>query len=239
MVISTKNRNIPVKNILGETMRHNGKSYPALRIVFRDGVTGEELTSLCSDSFEILDEHGKVVGVQEGYNTLGEHSVVIGKITTPEQERDEFERELSNVRATHETYKEQVETILPALDDQTALRVKSIFPTWEDCVKLGSVVSNEGFRFRYEDKLYKCRRANPTFQSDWIPGVGTESLYEVINEEHSGTIDDPIPYDGNMTIENGKYYIQDDVIYLCNRDSGNPVYNALSELVGLYVEVVE
>ena len=30
--------------------------------------------------------------------------------------------------------------------------------------------------------------------------------------------------------------MQDGKIYRCIRDTGNPVYNALSELVGLYVE---
>jgi hypothetical protein len=39
-----------------------------------------------------------------------------------------------------------------------------------------------------------------------------------------------------MTLEAGKYYLQDGVIYLCIRDTENPVYNALAELVGLYVE---
>lgn len=41
-----------------------------------------------------------------------------------------------------------------------------------------------------------------------------------------------------MALENGKYYTQSNVVYLCNRDTGNPVYNQLSDLVGLYVEVV-
>ena len=39
-------------------------------------------------------------------------------------------------------------------------------------------------------------------------------------------------------MENGKYYTQGGVLYLCNRDTGDPVYHALSELVGLYVVVV-
>lgn len=72
-------------------------------------------------------------------------------------------------------------------------------------------------------------------------------MYKYINgqhtkmsaEEYAGTKHYPIPYDGNMALESGKYYIQDDVVYLCNRDTGQPVYNALSELVGLYVEVTE
>ena len=48
--------------------------------------------------------------------------------------------------------------------------------------------------------------------------------------------EDPIPYNGNMALESGKYYLQNSKIYRCTRDTVNPVYNALSELVGLYVE---
>ena len=62
---------------------------------------------------------------------------------------------------------------------------------------------------------------------------------EMSAEEYAGIKHDPIPYDGNMALESGKYYIQDDVVYLCNRDTSQPVYNALSELVELYVEVTE
>jgi len=47
-----------------------------------------------------------------------------------------------------------------------------------------------------------------------------------------------IPYSGNMALETGKYYNQSGKTYLCNRDTGNPVYNALAELVGLYVTEV-
>ena len=63
------------------------------------------------------------------------------------------------------------------------------------------------------------------------------SLWTEINETHAGTVDDPIPYSGNMALENGKYYSQGGVTYRCTRDTGNPVYNDLAELVGLYVEV--
>lgn len=87
-------------------------------------------------------------------------------------------------------------------------------------------------------KLYKVLQAH-TSQSTWVPGAaGTESLYARIDEEHDGTKYDPIPYEGNMALENGKYYTQSGVLYKCTRDTGNPVYHALSEPVGLYVEVV-
>ena len=53
-----------------------------------------------------------------------------------------------------------------------------------------------------------------------------------------GSLYDPIPYDGSMSLKNEKYYSQDGVTYLCNRDTVNPVYNPLRELVGIYVEIV-
>lgn len=42
----------------------------------------------------------------------------------------------------------------------------------------------------------------------------------------------------NGALENGKYYTQDGATYLCTRDTGNPVYNALADLVGIYVDTV-
>ena len=119
--------------------------------------------------------------------------------------------------------------------DLDALAVKGIYPAWESLI--GQTVDKAGFKFTYSDKLYKTIPESHTFQSDWIPGNGTESLYTVIDEGHAGTLDDPIPYDGNMELTEGLYYSQDGIVYRCTRSTGQPVYRALSELVGLYVEV--
>lgn len=120
------------------------------------------------------------------------------------------------------------------VEDSMALKMISFYPTFEESV--GKTVS-QGYKFTYKGKMYKVIQATLTIQEHYVPGVGTESLYAIINEQYDGDIYDPIPYDGNMALENGKYYTQNNVLYLCNRDTGNPVYNALSELVGLYVEV--
>lgn len=66
---------------------------------------------------------------------------------------------------------------------------------------------------------------------------GNESTEGTTAEE--GTYENPIVWTGSGILYNGKYYIDGDVTYLCNRDSGNSVTYALSALVGLYVEVVE
>ena len=46
-------------------------------------------------------------------------------------------------------------------------------------------------------------------------------------------------YNGNMALESGKHYTQSGMTYLCTRDTGIAVYNALSEMVGLYVEEMQ
>lgn len=133
--------------------------------------------------------------------------------------------------------RQQINTL--TVDDQTALRMRRYYPTFAELV--GKTVT-QGTKFRVDDSedadLYKTIQPELTIQAHYPPGVGTESLYTRIDETHDGTKYDPIPYDGNMALESGKYYTQSGMTYLCSRDTVNPVYNALSELVGIYVEVV-
>lgn len=124
------------------------------------------------------------------------------------------------------------------VDDQTALRMISFYPEWSDLAAKSFTAEKVGFKFVHAEKLYKTRQEKHTFSSAWVPGEGTESIYERIDEVHDGSKYDPIPYDGNMTLYSGKYYTQDGVKYICTRDSGNPIYHALADLVGIYVEIV-
>ena len=130
-----------------------------------------------------------------------------------------------------------IEEAAQSLSDADGLKAKALYPRWEALVKKGSVTAEAGYRFTYDGDLYKCVNANPTFQSDWVPGNGTAALYVRIDEDHAGTLSDPIPYSGNMALESGKYYSQSGAVYLCTRDTVNPVYQLLNELVGIYVEI--
>ena len=121
-----------------------------------------------------------------------------------------------------------------AVDDSTALRMREFYPEWKDLI--GTTVDKAGFKFTHGGELYKTIPEQHTFQADWLPGKGTESLYTRIDESHAGTLTDPIPYSGNMALEAGKYYSQSGAVYLCTRDTVNPVYSALADLVGMYVE---
>ena len=118
------------------------------------------------------------------------------------------------------------------LGDAEALKIKSIYPEWESGMEFTA-----GIKARYKLKLYRCLQAHSS-QDAWTPDVSA-SLWTVIDEEHKGTVNDPIPYRGNMVLEKGKYYEQDGMVYLCIRDSVNPLHTSLAELIGLYVQRAE
>lgn len=115
-----------------------------------------------------------------------------------------------------------------------ALDYQRIVYEWEryigQVVPVGKIVA-------YDGKLWRARQQHTVFEQ-YPPSLETASLYEVIEKEHTGEIDDPIPYNPPMEIFAGKYYTENGVVYLCTRDSGTALTYHLSDLVGLYVEQV-
>lgn len=128
------------------------------------------------------------------------------------------------------------------LSAEQMIKHQQFAPKWGVDIKEGDSVV-KGDKFTYEGKLYAVLQDH-TILAHYEPSINTASLYVEVTPDYNeqgeemGTIENPIPYEGNMILENGKYYSQDGVTYLCNRDSGNPVYHALKDLIGLYVEVV-
>ena len=117
------------------------------------------------------------------------------------------------------------------VDDNTALRMRLYYPQWQSGADY-----TVGYKVQYNDRLWRCRQAHSAI-TGWEPH-NVASLWEEVCESHTGEEDDPIPYSGNMALESGLHYMQDWVVYRCVRDTGSPVYHALRELVGIYVEVI-
>ena len=86
----------------------------------------------------------------------------------------------------------------------------------------------------YNDKVWRARQDH-TVHGVYPPCKDTASLYEVIEIIHTGEKDDPIPYTPPMGIESGKYSSEDNLLSLCNRDSGTALTHRLADLVGIYV----
>lgn len=140
---------------------------------------------------------------------------------------EEASRPLSESEVLGMLIAKQINTL--SVDDNTALRMVEFYPEWS-----AGQAYTAGYKVQYGGKLWRCLQAH-TAQTGWEP-ENVQALWTEICETHDGTMADPIPYSGNMALESGKYYIQDYVIYKCTRDTINPVYQPLSELVGIYVE---
>ena len=111
-----------------------------------------------------------------------------------------------------------------------------MYPIWAT-----GIAVEAGQRYQYGDRLYKVGQAHTT-QSDWTPDI-TPALWTVIDVEHAGTIDDPITAVAGMEYEYGKYYVEGETIYICQRTgevAGNKItlYYLPSQLVGQYFETV-
>lgn len=159
---------------------------------------------------------------------LTEEEMTSMKAQAAAMEEDERTRPLTAEEVTGMLIAAQINTL--AVDDSMALRMTEFYPEWAE-----GTAYTAGFRVQKDSRLWRCIQAH-TAQVSWEP-ENAPALWTEVCEAHAGTADDPIPYSGNMALESGKYYTQDGVVYRCTRDTGNPVYNALSGLVGLYVEV--
>lgn len=121
------------------------------------------------------------------------------------------------------------------ISNEEALDYMAIIYPWDYYL---DKVLTEGMMVTYEDKPWRVRQTHTPLEV-YPPSLDTASLYEAIDKEHSGEADDPIPYTPPMEIVEGKYYIQEGVVYRCTRNSEVALAHDLSALVGLYVEEVK
>lgn len=131
-----------------------------------------------------------------------------------------------------------IEQAAVSLSDGEAASVPELITAWAYPVDYA-----EGDRRSHGGKVYKCRQAH-TSQADWTPDK-TPALWVVIDAEHAGTQDDPIPAARGMEYEYGKYYLdgEDSKVYLCER-TGEQAGGKITlqylphELVGNYFKAV-
>ena len=121
------------------------------------------------------------------------------------------------------------------ISNEEALDYMAIIYPWDYYL---DKVLTEGMMVTYEDKPWRVRQTHTPLEV-YPPSLATASLYEMIDKEHSGEADDPIPYAPPMEIFEGKHYIENGIVYRCTRNSEVAMSHSLETLVGLYVEVVK
>ena len=131
--------------------------------------------------------------------------------------------------------------------DQTAVKGIELYPEWAVGIEITSEMIEAGQnRYRCDGILWKTETPHTT-QENWRPSIHTASIWTAINEEHAGTIEDPIPVPEQLTsfeYEWGKYYSESGTLYICDRQGGKSgdkytlAYKP-SQLIGQYFSVVE
>ena len=152
-----------------------------------------------------------------------------------QQEADARSSDLTAVRKENTVLRTAATFAAATFTDTQALAVKDLYPDWSDlpdCTHL-----EVGQRVRYNGGLHKVTTAHDK-QSTWTP-TDAPTLFEAIDEAHAGTLEDPIPAVANMQYYEGKYYSEGDTVYLCTKDTGIPIAQLPSTLVGIYFSIVE
>lgn len=185
--------------------------------------------------------YGKTVHLGYNYYDAGV-GLSEAKLDTPDdfeeidkpEDYNEFKidqvKRLIRIKDLVEDNKNNINTF--GLTNEESLQVIDWFPVWKANMELKT-----GEKISYNGKLYEILQDH-TSQDGWKPSINTASLFkEVAINNTFGTKDNPIEYNNNMALESGKYYIQNNITYLCTRDTGIAVYNDLAALIDIYVIV--
>ena len=214
------------------------------------------------DMADVLDEQGKPTGeteerVQEYDNSeyslagdITDHrdgtvSIKMGKPTETENAVGAvvaLTGEVVTVARAAEL-RPMIEQAAKSFTDADAAKSPELVARWAD--HIGETVKPGDRRSDMDESgvlhVYRVNKGQGhTTQENWPPH-STPAMWTIINVDHAGTQDDPIPASRGMEYEYGKYYLdsEDTKLYLCERigeqSGGKIVLQYLPhELVGQY-----
>lgn len=218
------------------------------------------------DMVDVLDEQGKLTGetkevVNEYDNSeyslsgaITDHrdgtvSVKMGKPTEAETAVGAVVALTGEVvtMARAAELRPVIEQASASLSDGEAAKSPELFPRWAD--HIGETVKPGDRRSDMDESsvlhVYRVNKGQGhTTQENWPPH-STPAVWTIINVDHAGTQDDPIPAARGMEYTYGLYYKdpEDTKLYLCERTGeaagGKIVLQYLPhELVGNYFKAV-
>lgn len=200
-------------------------------------VVTEEDMSAYSLAGEIVDHRDGTVSVKMGKPTEAENAVGVVVALTGEV--------VTMARAVE--LRPVIEQASASLSDGEAAKSPELFPRWAD--HIGETVKPGDRRSDTDESgvlhVYRVNKGQGhTTQENWPPH-STPAMWTIINVDHAGTQDDPIPAARGMEYEYGKYYLdsEDGKLYKCERigeaAGGKIVLQYLPhELVGQYFKAV-
>lgn len=100
------------------------------------------------------------------------------------------------------------------ITDTQALQMPDLFPVWEDLLAAGNKL-DQNTVLRDGDTLYRVVQAGGVTPLESQPphGEGMLAVYRPIDQEHAGTLEDPIPWVYGMDCHAGTYFSYNGHIY--------------------------
>lgn len=127
-----------------------------------------------------------------------------------------------------------IQCAIPLMTNGQIIQCVSVLTEWEKFIG-GKMEANQ--RFKYKGEPWQSRQEISVVLENQPPAVETAALYERIESSHTGSQEYPIPYSPLMRVYKDKYYTQNDVLYLCIEDSGQPLYADCKDLPRYFQKV--
>lgn len=139
--------------------------------------------------------------------------VEVDSIPDPPTEEETQRRKEVEDKVKSMLFYAEIPKVINTMDipDQDSLVVKDLYPAWSEFI--GKELP-KGHKVNYGDSLYKVIQTVNQVLEHQTPDL-VPANYTPIDEEHEGTLEDPIPYVQMMAFEKGKYYSQYGETYLC------------------------
>lgn len=224
------------------------------------GKTAEEIQAIFKGNpanlalIEVYIESGELFGILENWMEYG-GVMLNGEIKTVilSQVKDTLEARIIRMESDQAIMRNAAMITAVDFTDEQSLKCKGLYKNWaEDPVGYEYSLDNpEDLRRNFNNGLWRLQKDHAK-QEDWYPGKDP-TLWQEIVEGHDGTMDDPIPVPesavtSGFEYEYGKYYIENNVVYLCKRGGVlNPeemygekvtLYFMPSKMIDQYFEIV-
>lgn len=123
--------------------------------------------------------------------------------------------------------------------DEQAYAVKTLYDCWAD-IPVGTMLPAGKIVLHSDGVLYRVKEGQRhEKQATWAPDVSPSLFTPIPKASETGTQDNPITWVEGMESEEGKYYTDEDVLYLCIESSGIGLYGKPKDLARYFSPVVD
>lgn len=123
--------------------------------------------------------------------------------------------------------------------DERAYAVKTLYDYWPD-IPEGTKLPAGKIVLHSDGILYRVKEGQGhEKQATWAPDVSSSMFTPIPKASETGTQYNPITWVEGMESEEGKYYTDEGVLYLCIESSGIGLYGKPKDLARYFSQVVE